>query len=143
MSSCVARSLLSCVARRHFFSCRKKTFLIVPQEDASSCVTRRHFFLRHKKNFLPVSQEASSSRVTRRHNDKVTSSCNGTLQCSCACTGWPARAVQFDINPGFSAQSMRCSCSHVLVVMFVLYITIWALLLKISFDLKSGFLSNM
>ena len=83
----------------------------------SYCVTKKHFFFCHK-NVYVVSQENISSCDTRRHNHKVTSSCKGTLQCSCACIGWPARAVQFDINLGSSAQKralflFTCPCGHV------------------------------
>ncbi len=54
----------SCVKRRHFFLCHKKTFLPVSQEDISSCVARRHFFLCHKKKCLLVTQEEMSSYAT-------------------------------------------------------------------------------
>jgi len=45
--------------------CRKKTFLLVPQEDMSSCVTRRSSGVTGRYFFL-CSHEDISSCVTRR-----------------------------------------------------------------------------
>ena len=86
MSSCDARTTSPFTTRRHVFPRRKKKC-----QDTSSCVTR---------NISSCITGNISSHVTRRHIHKVTPSCKGTLQCSCACTEWPAMVVQFDINLG-------------------------------------------
>jgi len=122
-----------------------KTLHLVSQEDISPCGARILFFLCCKKTFLPVSQEDSSSGVTRRHNHKVTPSCKSTLQCSCACLGWPARVVHFEYKSGLGSSTKKralflftCPCGPVGTVRYSEMLKELDELRKIT-DLRSDF----